>query len=49
LLSVLIKLTLQKKLEILQNLVTNDVFLDITIKTQQQQKNKRKTVAGAGN
>ena len=41
LLSVIIKLTLQKKLKILQNLVTNDVFLDITIKTQQQQQKKK--------
>jgi len=46
--SILNKLTLQKKL---QNIVTNNVFLDKKVKTQQQQitKSKIKTLVGAGN
>jgi len=46
-LSILNKLTLQKKL---QSFVTNEVFLDKKVKTQQQQnkKSNRKSLAGAG-
>jgi len=47
-LSILNKLLLQRDL---QNCVTNNVFMDKKVKTQQQQKRKSniKTLAGAGN
>jgi len=46
-LSILNKLTLQKKL---QHFVTNNVFFDRKLKTQQQNKKSNiKTSAGAGN
>jgi len=47
-LSILNKLTLPKDL---QNIVTNNVFMDKKVKTQQQQNKKSnlKTLAGAGN
>ena len=47
-LSIINRLTLQKEL---QSFVTNNVFFDKKIKTQQQQNKKSniKTVAGAGN
>ena len=47
-LRILNKLTLYK---VLQTFVTNNVFLDKKVKTQQQQQNKKsniKTLAGAG-
>jgi len=47
-LSILNKLTLYKEL---QTFVTNNVFLDKKVKTQQQQQSKKsniKTLAGAG-
>jgi len=47
-LSILNKLSLQRDL---QNFVTNNVFMDKKVKTQQQQnkKSNTKTLAGAGN